>query len=454
MVRRARRGRRGPTSQPAGKGFARLYEKYDPGPFPRLDDNPRAGSRSVIPHPAMSAPPRLLQVFNRYLHKGGEENSVDRIFDVLKGVLPIDRCIFSSSDWVQQGPPVWTRAARLLYNPTSIRRLRAKHAAHQADAWLVHNVFPVGSAGVFREALRQRVPVIYYIHNFRPFSVSGYLWAGNAVARGGLQRRFGREILHGAWQDSRLKTAWLALVLQATHRLGWFGSVKAWVAISEFMRQRFIEAGVPAESIFTVPHFWRSDLRCAPSASEGYFLFLGRLVEAKGVRVLLEAWERLRLSLGDKTPRLVLAGAGPLEREVRERCARSPSMEFAGSVNGAAKDRLIDGCTAMIVPSISWEALGVVTYEAFERFKPVLTARSGGLPETVRHGETGLVHEPGSAAELAEHVLRLHREPAMGQAMGVAGQRWLLAHTGEELWLRRFRRVLAHVAGAPSPDIS
>jgi glycosyltransferase involved in cell wall biosynthesis len=108
----------------------------------------------------------------------------------------------------------------------------------------------------------------------------------------------------------------------------------------------------------------------------------------------------------------------------------------------------------MIVPSLWWEPLGVVTYEAFERFKPVLTARSGGLAETVRHGETGLVHEPGATAQLAEHVLRLHRDPAMCQAMGVAGRKWLLAHTGEELWLRRFRQVLAHVAGLTSAEVS
>jgi glycosyltransferase involved in cell wall biosynthesis len=349
---------------------------------------------------------------------------------------------------------VWTRAAHLLYNPAAIRRVRARHAAHHADAWLVHNVFPVASAGVFREALRLRVPVIYYIHNFRPYSVSGYLWAGNALARGGLERRFGREILHGAWQDSRLKTAWLALVLHAMHRLGWFGAVRTWVAISEFMRQRFIEAGVPAESIFTVPHSWPSDLRLTPSPSQGYFLFLGRLVEAKGVHVLLGAWERLERALGERTPRLVLAGAGPLEHEVRERCARSPSIEFVGSVNGAAKSRLIDGCAAMVVPSISWEALGVVIYEAFERFKPVITARSGGLPESVRHGETGLVHEPGSATELAEQVLTLHRAPALCQTMGAAGRRWLLANTGEELWLGRFRQVLAHAMGAPASATS
>lgn len=410
---------------------------------------PSSGAMPVSP-PATTGSPRLLQVFNRYVHKGGEESSVDRIYEALRRELPVDRCLFSSADWARSGSPVWTRAALLLYNPASIRRLRAQHAAHQADAWLVHNVFPVASGGVFREALRRRVPVIYYIHNFRPYSVSGYLWAGNAVARGGLQRRFGREILHGAWQDSRLKTAWLAVVLHLMHRLGWFRSVRTWVAISEFMRQRFIEAGVPAESIFTVPHFWRSDPRLTPSASEGYFLFLGRLVEAKGVRVLINAWDRLQRALGAETPRLVMAGAGPLEREVRERAARSPSIEFVGSVSGAAKNRLIDGCAAMVVPSISWEALGVVTYEAFERFKPVLTARSGGLPESVRHGETGLVHEPGSAAELAEHVMQLHREPATCQAMGAAGRKWLVAHTGEELWLRRFRQVLAHAVGAPT----
>lgn len=393
----------------------------------------------------MNTPPRLLQIFNEYLEKGGEESSVNRIFEMLGGIYPTERCTFSSRDWMgADAPAVWKQAAWMFYNPGAIRQLRAVQERHHADLWLVHNVFPVGSAAVYREAKRLRVPILYYVHNFRPFSVNGYLWAGDSLAPGGLRRRFGKEIAAGAWQNSRIKTAWFAFVLHAMHRLGWFEAVTAWVAISEFMRQRFIEAGVPAERIFTVPHFWCAMESPPPPRDDGYFLFLGRLITAKGIRVLFDAWTLVEQALGDRAPRLIIGGAGPMEAEVRQRCASQPLVKFVGHIGGRAKAELIADCSAMVAPSLWWEPLGLVTYEAYDFGKPMLAAASGGLTETVIDGETGLLHQPGSASELAAQVIELHRDPARRAAMGARGREWLLANANEELWLSRFSTAVAY----------
>jgi glycosyltransferase involved in cell wall biosynthesis len=234
------------------------------------------------------------------------------------------------------------------------------------------------------------------------------------------------------------------LVLHTMHGLGWFRAVKSWVAISEFMRQRFIEAGVPAEDIFTVPHFWRPVLALPPSRDEGYFLFLGRLITAKGIWVLFEAWSLVEEALGARAPRLIIGGAGPLEGEIRLRCAAHPGITFLGHVSGREKSDLIAGCSAMVAPSLWWEPLGLVTYEAYDHAKPMLAAASGGLTETVIQGKTGFLHQPGAARELATQVILLHDEPERRRAMGACGRAWLLEHTSEEIWLSRFEKAVAH----------
>jgi len=390
-------------------------------------------------------PPSILQIFNAYLEKGGEEAIVDRITEVLRRQFPVEDCGFSSHDWqAPEAPPGWQQAAWTLWNPASLRKLRETQASCRANVWLVHNVFPVGSAAIFREAIVQRIPVLYYIHNFRPFSVNGSLWAGDAMAPGGLRRNYWREIRHGAWQNSRVKTAWFAFVLHAMRAMGWFRAIKGWVAISEFMRQCFIEAGVPAEDIFTIPHFWNA--RPEPSLrDDGYFLFLGRLITAKGLRVLFEAWSHVEEALGESAPRLVIGGMGPLEAEVRKACAASRLIKFAGHVGGQEKSDLIAGCAAMLAPSLWWEPLGLVTYEAYDYGKPMLAARSGGLTETVIDGSTGLLHTPGAARELADQVIRLHRDPGLRREMGARGRTWLLEHASEALWLERFQKAVSHV---------
>ena len=78
----------------------------------------------------------------------------------------------------------------MIRNPSPLQALHGKHRMHQTDSWLVHNAFAVGSAAIYREALRRKVPLICYIHNFRPFSVNGYLWAGKDLANNGLQAKF------------------------------------------------------------------------------------------------------------------------------------------------------------------------------------------------------------------------------------------------------------------------
>lgn len=392
------------------------------------------------------SPPRILQVFNEYIEKGGEESSVNRIFSTLQGRGNITQCRFASEDWMGPRPmSAAQQALRMVYNPDSIRKIRQLDAEHRPDVWLLHNVFPVGSAGIFREAMRRGSPTVYYIHNFRPFSVNGYLWANDRVETAGLRRNFWPEIRAGAWQNSALKTFWYAMILQGLHTSGAYRRMHAWIAISDFMRDVFIEAGVEPDKIHTIRHSW-DPLPSPPAAQDdGHYLFLGRLAPMKGVFTLFETWEILEQELGNACPQLVIGGDGPLKKEVLSLAARSKRVKYAGRVAGMTKSELITGCRAMLAPSVWWEPLGLVTYEAYDYAKPMLAARSGGLTETVLHGETGFLHEPGNARELANHILHLEQHPECRPAMGCRGRSWLLENTSESNWIDQFLTVIQSV---------
>jgi len=390
---------------------------------------------------------RVLQIFNRYLDRGGEEASVERISDVLSTRHRIFHCFFDSRQLgnLTSTADRLSAAAKMAWNPTSAARLRSHCATVKPDVILCHNLFPAGTASLLAEAGRLRLPVINYIHNFRPYSVNGYLWANDRIEPAGLKKNFLPEILDGSWQNSRLKTAVYAAVLTGMHATGMFRRIAAWIAISEFVGHKFVEAGVPAAKVHTIPHSWTPLPACPSPQDGGYYLFLGRLIVAKGVRTLLDAWERIEERLGDKAPRLVIGGEGPLAPEVADRAGRSRSVQYVGLVKEANKVGLIQGCRAMLAPSIWWEGLGLVTYEAYDHGKPMLAARSGGLTETVRHGITGLLHEPGNSEELAAHVLEIDSNPDRRAELGRQGRRWLLENTRVEQWLDRFDAVLHSV---------
>jgi glycosyltransferase involved in cell wall biosynthesis len=80
-----------------------------------------------------------------------------------------------------------------------------------------------------------------------------------------------------------------------------------------------------------------------------------------------------------------------------------------------------------VTPSVS-EGLGVAVLEAMAMGRPVVATATGGLPEAVLDGETGLLVPPGEPAALAEALVSLLRDPTRARRMGEAGRERALAH--------------------------
>ena len=64
--------------------------------------------------------------------------------------------------------------------------------------------------------------------------------------------------------------------------------------------------------------------------------------------------------------------------------------------------------------------------------------------------ETGLIHEPGNAEQLVEHVLQLQEDNQRAQEMGRRGRRWLEANAGDANWQSGFSAVMSHALNATS----
>jgi glycosyltransferase involved in cell wall biosynthesis len=394
---------------------------------------------------------RLLQIFNRYRFKGGEEASVDRIYRSIAAIpeIEIERCLFHSQDWIDHPRPAWKQALHTIHNPEAVAVLQDQAAKFRPHALLVHNVLPVGSLGIYRWARDHEIPVIQYIHNFRPFSPGGSLWINNQIEDAALRGNPWPEILAGSWQNSCLKTAWMAFALRYARARGWFSSVRLWIAISDFMRDKFVAAGVPTDRIATLRHSFEFDEPPPETEDQGYYLWIGRLTPEKGVAVALRAWDIVAAQLGARTPRLVIAGEGSDVSLVRDAAARNPKIELAGFVEGERKARLLANCRAVLCTSLWWEPLGIVIYEAYNFSKPALASSSGGLNETVGEGRTGLVHQSGSSQELANQVMTFEHEPTSANIMGTAGRKWLLSNTRLAGWQESFLALLQTVVTSP-----
>jgi glycosyltransferase involved in cell wall biosynthesis len=151
------------------------------------------------------------------------------------------------------------------------------------------------------------------------------------------------------------------------------------VVLSSYMKKELMAAGAPSERVFVIPPFVR-DLTTAPPDGPPSVLFVGRLVEAKGVRDALAAW---RLS-GVDLP-LVFAGTGPLRGDLEG----IPGVEVRGWVKRSHLAPLYARARAVLMPSRWQEPFGIAGLEAASLGVPVVAYDSGGIREW--HPGPGLV---------------------------------------------------------------
>jgi alpha-maltose-1-phosphate synthase len=167
--------------------------------------------------------------------------------------------------------------------------------------------------------------------------------------------------------------------------------------------------------------------------SRPYVIFVGRITRQKGVPVLLRATSRLVpqaqlvLCAGQAdTPELEAEVTGLVEglRAARSGVVWIPEMLLKREVI-----QLLTHATVFACPSI-YEPLGIVNLEAMACGTAVVGSRTGGIPEVVADGETGLLVPPGEPEPLAEAMNALISDPDRAAVMGQAGRKRAIAEFG------------------------
>ncbi|HET7584639.1 MAG TPA: glycosyltransferase [Gemmatimonadaceae bacterium] len=152
-------------------------------------------------------------------------------------------------------------------------------------------------------------------------------------------------------------------------------------------------------------------------------LYVGRLTRQKGVRTLVQA-----LAIARPALELDVIGAGPEEAPLRalaEELGVGPRVRWHRPMPQPELAAWYRGAAAVVIPSVD-EGLGLVAAEALLCGAPVVASRSGGLPDVVRDGETGLLVPPGDAQALAAAITALLARPDRGAALACAGREHVL----------------------------
>ena len=167
-------------------------------------------------------------------------------------------------------------------------------------------------------------------------------------------------------------------------------------------------------------------------------LSFGRLVRRKGVHRLIAVWKELTARCPEA--HLVVAGTGPALSSLKRAARRAGErVTFVGRVAEVDAPACYAACNVFALPVVDrWfgleiEGLGVVLLEAAACGKPSVTGRSGGTPEAVIDGRTGLVVDAADRGELVDAVATLLNDPQKAAALGAAGRRHVEEHFSSRL---------------------
>jgi len=290
-----------------------------------------------------------------------------------------------------------------------------------------------------RRSLRYKIMPLFY--------VLGGVWAAWRLGR---RRRY--EVVHVHWPlphalfgwaarracGARMVTSWYGVELRwVKSSLPWLKRFLVWalrtsdqvVAISS-ATAREITNVVPV-SVRVIPYTVGFPETAAgpslPRAGDSFLiLFVGSLVERKGVRYLIDALPLLPAQLHAK---LVIIGDGAersrLEAQVRARGLQH-LVEVRGRVAEQELRRAYGAASVLVLPAIvdargDTEGLGVVLLEAMSYGVPVIGSDLGGITDIVVDGQTGLLVPPQDSAALAAALERLATDRDLARRLGEAG---------------------------------
>ncbi len=397
---------------------------------------------------------KILFIHNYYQYAGGEDNVVAAELKLLAAHgHQVELWSVDNKDLPSGLRGKISTALNTTYSSSSKTTALSKLQAFKPDVVHVHNFFPLLSPSIYDACLELNIPVVQTLHNYRLMCPGAMLMRNGKICEQCVTGSPYQAVLHGCYKGSKLGSFVVAHMVATHRKLGtWQHKVSRFIALTEFAKAKFIEAGFPADKIVVKPNFVNDPFIDSPPVARvtpPFGLFVGRLSTEKGLHTLLKAWALLEQLKELKTDSAVydvsgvyhepkqdnsaillkVAGTGPLA----ELLDNQPNVQALGLQSPAEISLLMQQATILIFPSIWYEPFGLVLIEALAHGLPVVASNLGSMPNIIEDGKSGLLFEPANAKDLATKLKWLLDNPDECARLGAnARQVYLDKYTADK----------------------
>ena len=364
---------------------------------------------------------KIIQVHNYYQQAGGEDSVVAAERNMLEEagheVIPY----YKNNDGIVGAWQLIVTSLKTLWNYKAYSEFRQLLKNHRPDVVHCHNTFPLISPAIYWACEKEGVPVVQTLHNYRLLCLNSQFFRYNKQNDAEICEKCHKRafkipgIKYRCYRGSMAGSAVVASMLFLHSVLGtWKNKVSAYIALTEFQKQKMSLGGLPEERIFVKPNFVRLetgkvsveyDIPQSP-----YVLFVGRLSPEKGCAVLLQAWkyylESFDFTQNEFRTELLVVGDGPDKKSLEQWSEEHQlnQVRFTGKLPRDQVQALMKRAEFLILPSLWYEGFPMTIVEAFSCGTPVLASDLGGMKAIIEEGVNGRKCAAGDARELAERI--------------------------------------------------
>jgi glycosyltransferase involved in cell wall biosynthesis len=341
-------------------------------------------------------------------------------------------------------------AGRILYSVDARRRLSHTLAGQHVDIAHLHNIYHHISPSILDELKVRGIPSVMILHDYKMVCPSHALLHKGRICEDCSGGKYYNAIKNRCVKDSLMKSL-LAFCEMFLHQriLDIYDKVDIFVSPSIFLMNKLKEMGFKKDILLlrnfidvgAVSAKKRMGTKREKKKSE--FIYFGRLSGEKGLWTLLEASKLLIKKGYGGSIKIKIVGTGSVENVLRGKAHddKIDIVEFHGYLSGETLFHEVSRSIASILPSECYENNPVSVLESFSLGVPVIGSKLGGIPELVKHNETGLTFTAGKAEELADRIVYMFENQDIAGNMGRTAKEMVEREMNSEVYYKNLMKI-------------
>jgi len=333
-------------------------------------------------------------------------------------------------------------ANNFIYNNQAIVKFEAFINDFKPNVIHCHGIAHQITYSILSAAKKYKIPVVQTLHDYQLICPCYTLLKGSKKVCD--VENCSSSFYINCITNKCVKTSIGASILSSAemifnHKINKLSSyIDKYICPSNFLMNKMINNGLPAEKFVHIPNFINGIDRIQPEFNnQGYFLFFGRLSYEKGLLTLLNAFKKM------ESCNLKIVGTGPIEKEliIFKEENNINNVEFVGFQSGDNLTNLIKNSIAVILPAEWHENAPMSIIESFAYGKPVIATNLGGSPEMIKEAETGYLFNPSNIKELKEKCLLFIEQPNLAANLGKNARNFALKNYNSQIHMEKLLRV-------------